>query len=291
METKQLIEKILTSTKVEDIISVTDFNKEFNAIIKEIHPDICSLDGAVQATIQMNKWKNHFENGSVYKDDVCEIKTNYYWAEFTPTSKNLNWSIENYRLFKQLKSDTDIHFQKYLPSEGKLLSDGTFRFEFDKRAIPLSGLTLSQEHVNWILNRLLEYCAYLSEIDFVHCGLNPESVFIVPETHGIQICSFYHLTRVNNKVGTVSGKYKNWYPHELFTDKIATPLIDLECSKKIAAYLLGDKSGSGVKFKKTHNEDFINFIVSQHDGAYKCLTDYKELLRKNFKKQFHILTV
>ena len=291
MDAKNVIETVKNANKIEDVISIIDFKNEFNEVIKVIHPDKCSLDGASEATAKMNLWKDVFENGKEYKDDIGTFKTNGYWVEFHSKEPNLSWSIENYRIFKDLKGDTPQHFQKYIPSEGKLLSDGTVRFEFDKRSIPLSGITLPQEHVNWVLNRLLEYCSFLSELGMCHCGLNPESVFIVPETHGIQICSFYHLTKIGNTIKTVSGKYRNWYPSDMFTTKKANPTIDIELSKKISAYLLGDKSGSGVKFRKTHNEDFINFIISQNDTAYSTLASYKELLSKNFKKQFHSLTI
>lgn len=286
-----IIEKISSASKIEDILSVEDFKNEFNNIIKEIHPDVCSLDGASEATKKMLLWKDIFENGKEYKNDVGTFITNGYWVEFKSKEKNHSWSIENYRLFKQLKDKASENFKKYIPKEGVLTSDGTVKYTFDKRAVPLSGLVLPQEHVNWVLNRLLEYCAYLSEIGFSHCGLNPESVFIVPETHGIQICSFYHLTRLGNRIGTISGKYINWYPNEIFYTKTATPKIDIECSKKIASYLLGDTSGSGIKFRKTHNEDFVNFIVRQDENAYKALIFYKELLKKNFKKEFHLLTI
>lgn len=291
MQTVDIIEKINNSNKIEDVISISNFKSEFNDVIKVIHPDKCSINGALEATAKMNLWKDIFENGKQYRDDIGFYKTNGYFVEFNSTEKNLAWSIENYRIFKDLKGQTNEHFKKYIPSEGKLMADGTFKFIFEKRSIPLSGLVLSQEHVNWILNRLLEYCTYLSELGFSHCGLNPESVFVVPETHGIQICSFYHLTMFGNKIKTVSGKYRNWYPSNVFTEKIATPTIDIELSKKIAVYLLGDTSGSGVKFRKTHNEDFINFIISQSDSAYSTLSLYKELLHKNFKKQFHSLTL
>ncbi len=291
MNEQVLIEKIALAQKIEDVIDVTDFKSQFNDVVKVIHPDVCSLQGASEATAKMNLWKDVFENGKEYKDDVGSFRTNGYWVEFKSTQPNLSWSIENYRIIKDLKGDTPEHFRKYIPKDGKLLADGTVRFEFDKRAIPLSGLVLPQEHVNWVLNRLLEYCSFLAECGMSHCGLTPESIFIVPETHGIQICSFYHMTRFGNQIKTVSGKYRNWYPQEIFTTKIATPTIDIELSKKIAAYLLGDISGSGIKFRKTHNEDFINFIISQDNAAYSTLSAYKKLLNKNFKKQFHSLTI
>lgn len=289
--TIDLIEKIKKAEKIEDVISISDFKSAFTSVIKEIHPDICSLEGAAEATAKMNLWKDYFENGKEYKDDIGPFKTNGYWADFKSTEPNLNWSIENYRLFTQLQTDADKNFQRYLPKECILMPDGSYRFKFEKRAIPISDLTLPQEHINWILNRLLEYCAYLSEIGFVHCGLTPESVFIVPETHGIQIISFYHLTRFGNKVKTISGKRSGWYPTSMFNDKVATPSIDLELAKRTAAYLLGDKSGSGINLRKTHNEKFINFLTAADINSYKCLTTYRQMIKDNFKKEFHLLTI
>lgn len=286
-----IIGRIIKAVKIEDVISVADFKNEFNAVMKEIHPDVCHAPEAPDAAAKMNHWRDEYENGKEYKDDVGTFRTNGYWAEFKSTEKNHMWSIENYRLFMDLKGETNEHFKKYIPQVGKLLSDGTFRYEFEKRTIPLSGLKLPQEHVNWILNRLLEYCSYLSEIGFSHAGLTPESVFIVPETHGIQICSFYHIARIGNKIKTISGKYRNWYPQELFTTKEAREAIDIELCKKIACYLLGEQSGSAIKLRKTNNEDFVNFLIGRDEYSYPTLSAYKDLLKKNFKKQFHSLTI
>ncbi len=288
---EEIIDKISKAKKLEDVIDTSKFKDEFNSLMKEIHPDVCNLPGANEAVQTLNSWKDYFENGKRYKDDAGVFKTNGYWADFLDPSKNLNWSVENYRLFTQLQDQASKHFVKYLPKECKLLQDGSYRFIFDKRSIPLSGLELPQEHVNWVLNRLLEYSSYLAETGFSHMGLNPESVFIVPETHGIQVCSFYHLTRLDRKVGTISAKYKNWYPSGLFSYKMATSDVDVNMSKRIAAYLLGDKSGAGTKFRKTHNEDFVNFILTHHNTPYTALMAYKELLAKNFKKEFHNLTI
>lgn len=287
----QLVDKILGANKIEDVLLVGNFKSEFRSIMQQIHPDVCSHPDAVSASSKMNEWRDLFENGKAYKDDAGEFITNGYWVNFNSTSQNLNWSIENYRLFQQLQSPSDRHFLKYLPKECKVQTDGIYQFSFEKRSIPLSGLTLAQEHVNWVLNRLLEYCAYLSETGFSHCGLNPESVFIVPETHVIQVCSFYHLTKIGNRIGTISGKYQHWYPSSVFGDKIAFSVIDTDMAKRIAVYLLGEKSGNAVKLRKTHNEEFINFLLTQHNNSYACLTEYRALLAKHFKKQFHLLTI
>lgn len=286
-----LINKICKANKIEDVLHTANFKAEFNSILKQIHPDTCTDPGAVEATSKMNIWKDQYENGKPFTDDAGIFKTNGYWADFLSVSPNLTASVDHYNRFQQLRLDADTHFKKYLPKECHKQANGTYRFVFEKRAIPLSGLQLPQEHVNWVLNRLLEYTAYLSQSGFVHGGLNPESVFIVPETHGIQVVSFYHLARKDRRIHTVSGRYMNWYPAKVVKTKVAMPVTDLECAKRIAAYLLGDASGNAVKFRKTHNQDFINFLLTQHDDAYECLTQYQQLLRANFKSRFHSLTI
>lgn len=291
MEQQELITKIQQANKIEDIVTGLDFDKEFKNVLKQIHPDVCNLPGTADAVAKMNDWRDVRENGKEYKDDAGVFRASGYWAKFESTNENRKWSLENYRIFQGMNDKRDKNFQQYLPKEAKLAADGSYQMIFDKRSIPLSELILPQEHVNWVLNRLLEYCAYLSEIGMCHAGLNPESVFITPENHGIQIVSFYHLARLGNPVKTISGKYKHWYPHELFTAKSAAPEVDLKLCTSIAAYLLGDRSGSGVKLKKTHNEDFINFIIAQHTNAYQTLMEYRELLSRNFKKEFHSLTI
>lgn len=286
-----LINKINKANKIEEVLNLSNFKTEFNTIIKQIHPDTCTDAGAVEATSKMNIWKDLYEHGKPFTDDAGVFKTNGYWVDFSSALPNLTASVDHYNMFQQLRSDTDMHFKKYLPKECRVLTNGTYRFGFEKRAIPLSGLQLPQEHVNWVLNRLLEYIAYLSHSGFVHGGLNPESVFIVPEDHGIQVVSFYHLTPKGRRIHTVSGRYINWYPTQIVKAKTAAPVTDLECAKRIAAYLLGDASGNAVKFRKTHNADFVNFLLTQHDDAYECLTQYQQLLRKNFKTRFHSLTI
>lgn len=288
---QELITKIETSTKIEDVILGLDFKKEFQEILKQIHPDVCNLPGAANAMAKMNTWRDYRENGKEYKDDAGTYRTNGYWIKFSSENDSRKWSLENFRIFQNRKDKRDEYFRQYMPKEARLAADGTYAMYFEKRSIPITELTLPQEHVNWILNRLLEYCAYLSEIGMCHGGLTPESIFITPENHGIQVVSFYHMAAFSRPIKTISGKYKHWYPHQLFSDKTATPQIDLTLATRIAAYLLGDRSGSGIKFRKTHNEEFINFIIAQHSNAYETLMAYRAMLAKNFEKKFHSLTI
>ena len=216
---------------MEDISPAAELKDTFLRFLKVIHPDVCSLPLAAEATIKLNNWKHHFENGKIYKDEAGKYNTNGYIIKHTGDKALLHTSYENYIKLKNLKDDASVHFRKYLPAN-IFFNGNQLHVLFSKRAIPLNGLQLPQTHVNWILNRLLEFCAWLSQNGYVHAGLHPESVFIIPENHGIQIVSFYHLTKVNYRLSGIAANYLSWYPSVVFHDKQALTVIDVELSKK-----------------------------------------------------------
>ena len=289
-DSQEIIDKVLTSAKLEDILDVNNFKEEYDKIMKKIHPDICNLSGAVGATAKLNSLKDIFKSGTKYFDDAGEFTSNGYFVEFKGNIDLLKKSLANFNLIKSIKDAGAPNFHKYMP-ETITLDNDKLKIKLDARAVPLSDLTLPQEHVNWILSRMIEFSAWLGQIGYSHSGINPESIFVVPETHGIQVCSFYHVTKLDQKVNTISAKYKNWYPPNLFSTKVASLNVDIELSKKTAIFLLGDKSGSGIKFKKTHNEDFIDFVTQQDYHPKEAYDKYRALLKKNFESKFHILSL
>ena len=135
---------------------------------------------------------------------------------------------------------------------------------------------------------MFEFILWLRQVGYAHMGLNPTTVFVVPETHGIIVISFYHMATLGKKAETISAKYKMWYPTSLFTEKIATPDIDLELSKKIALYLLGDKSAAGTKLKmdKEVNQVVLAFLLTKHknekDEYGNTEKSWQKISRRNF---------
>jgi len=113
----------------------------------------------------------------------------------------------------------------------------------------------------------------------------------VPETHGIIVISFYHMTHLDQQAKTISARYKMWYPTNLFMKKIATPDIDLELCKKIALYLLGDRSAAGTKLKrdKDVHQEILTFFLTKHQSNVDDYQTYRDLLSKNFEKKFYPL--
>lgn len=291
MEAAEIIDKVNKAVKLEDIFpDLRKGNIDHKSVIVPIHPDRCKIGGAEEAFKKVNEmlqeWK---KGGKEFKDESGSFTFNGYEAVYKGdiTPEILIWSGEN---FDQMKKRFPEHFYKYIPLAITDTSNGTVS-QFKDRAVCLSGLELPQEHVNWVLSRMLEFCVMLHDGDRVHAGLCPESVFLVPETHGIIVGTFYHLSQRGKKVGTINGKYKDWYPSELFSNKVATERIDLEMVKKIAIYLLGDRSGVGTKLRGKVNGNFLNFVLKGHSNSLEAYREYRTMLAKNFKQEFHILNI
>ena len=290
MEAKIAIKNILKAKKIEDILDTSNIKSEFDALIKLVHPDLCSLPQAHDASSKLITLREAFEKGIVYTDDIGQYSTNGYFADFTGEMDFLKKSFQNYSHLISFKDPSSLNFRRYLP-ETMEMKGNVLHLTFTHRAVPLYSLQLPQEHVNWILSRLLECIAWFSQIGYVHAGITPESVFVVPETHGIIFTSFYHMTEIDRRLTSISAKYRHWYPASTFDDKIALPLIDIELAKKIAIGLMGDPSGSGVRLKKTHNKQFVDFVIRQHEDAYDTFKQYRALLDKLFEKKFYPLDI
>lgn len=283
-QVSQLIEKIMHAQSLLALFPIGNVKKLYREAVKQLHPDLCTMPMAEDALVRLNELRLKHEKGIIITDDAGSIWTQKKIAIFRGDLDLINTSYQHYQSLKQLKSEAAQHFHLYLPQSMEMTD--ILKAEFPFRAIPLHSLELPQEHVNWVLSRLLELVAWLAQEGFVHGGINPRSIFILPETHGIAIASFYHMKRIGDRLTSISAAYQNWYPKQVFSEKRATPLIDLECCKRIAAYLLGDKSGLGVKLKKTHLGAYINFLLDRHDNAFACYDEYRHLLARHFEARF-----
>lgn len=295
MTDAELIVKILSSKKPTDVFPDTDWKKVYLQYSKLIHPDSCSNPKANDAMAILNKYKDQFENGILHMDDSGEFKYFGKKIEFKVTDLNrklLKKSYDNFVILSSKKDKASLNFRKYLPAKMTLTKE-TLTIDLVDRTIPLNDITLEQNHVNWIFSRMFEFTVWLRQLGISHLGINPESIFVVPETHGIICISFYHMTTIGKKATTVSSKYKIWYPTLLFSEKIATPDIDLELAKKLAIYLLGDKSGAGTKLKmnKDVNKVMLTFLLTKHPNEFPIYEQYRKMLKENFERKFYMLNL
>jgi hypothetical protein len=284
METEKLLLKILNAEKPEAIFSPANYRKEFLAYQKLLHPDICQLPGAEEAAVKLNLFRQQMEAGNQITDDIGIFKqTDDKTLIFKGDTEMLQRSLGNYRKLMQLKDEASEHFKKYLPSQ-IIFSDGKLTLQNHEKIIPLHDLILPQHHVTWLTSRMLEFTTWLHQTGYVHGGINPESVCVVPESHGAVFTSFYHLQPLDSQLKTLSARYIDWYPNVVFDLKKAIPYVDLSLVQRTALYLLGDRSGNGIKLKKTHNEALIDFLIMPHYDAYTAFDQYRQLLKEQFGK-------
>ena len=278
-----IIEEVLQAKHIKEIIDLTDFASDCKRLVKLIHPDICKEPKAHEAFQKFQELKKSYEEGFKYLDDNGEIIIKDTIIHLNGTISKIQYS----NLFGNslLKFGTE-NFRNYLP-----LSFEDRIVKTKSNHLALIGITLPEEHVRWILNRLLEFCAYMEKQGLVHAGLSLESVLIDPTTHGINVITFYHTNPIGTRLTTISAKYRRFYPPKIFTDKLAITAIDLAMAKSIACVLLGDNSGIGIKLKGKVSKPFLNFLLTKHDNAFVAMTDYKEILKNNYESKFHILNL
>jgi serine/threonine protein kinase len=283
---KDTIEKLKSGKSYIDAFNdINNWLQEYKKMAKLIHPDICKEPGAKEALAILNQWKEELEKGKTYSDDAGQITYKINSISIEGIKPILETSLKHFSKLMSFKDKMDIDFQRYLPETAKL--DTNLEFKTKLRTLPLSSIgTLTQAHVNWILSRMLEFISYIHKKGYVHAGINPDSVFVEPINHGINVMSFYHMTEIGKKMGTASGKWLYMYPEHVKKDKIAKPDIDIDLCKRTAIWLLGDKSGIGNSLRKTHSIPFLDFCQKKHTDPIQAFFDYRDMLDKNFEKKF-----
>ncbi len=292
MKAEEVLLKIQTSSRAEELLSRSNYRKEYLSYLKVIHPDVCALAGANEAVEKLNTYREYMEQFGKFEDDAGPmLQPDEKTVLFRGDKALLVKSLENYKRLKQFNDESSRHFHKYLPASMELEGD-QLRISHPLRLVPLTHLTLPQEHVSWIMSRMLELVSWFHQVGYCHAGITPETIAIVPETHGIVCLSFYHMQPVDRQLSTISGKYLDWYPQLVFDRKQAMPYIDVSLVQRTALYLLGDKSGNGIKLKNTCNEKLIDFLITPHYQAYSTYEDYRKLLKDIFgKPKFHKLVI
>ena len=285
MNDVEMINQVLEAVHFGQLVSPEGDEVSYRSILKIIHPDKSSHPSAADATVKVLRLYEQFKNGRILSDDSGNFRTNDFWLCYHGEKNVIDFGRTQQQLIYNIASP---HLKKYMPYAW----EGDQKLVFQHRALSLVGMTLAQEHVNWVVSRLLEFCMQLHrQTGQAHMGLVPGHLFLLPETHGICVTGFYHVTPLGKRVNTVSAAWRHWYPDDIFRTKTATEHADLEMVKRVGAYLLGDGSGLGTALIKTHNKDFVNFLLSSDHDSLDCYEKYRAMLDKNFPKQFIHLNI
>ncbi|WP_426294666.1 hypothetical protein ACN9ML_07585 [Dyadobacter endophyticus] len=279
----QMIDQVLQATHFSALAEGTALT--FREMMKAIHPDICKHPRAEEATNRLIEMFRHYTSGTTLADDSGDFLTNGHWVRYQGDGQVIAHAKRNQQ---EVVAGATAHFKRYMPYDW----DSDCSFSLFERAIPLANLTLPQEHVTWVVSRLLEFCMLLhGHTGRAHLGLTPAQVLLVPATHGIAVAGFYHAAELSGRVSTISAAYRHWYPDQLLAGKKASETADLEMVKRIGAYLLGDRSGLGTSLRKTHHSEFVDFLLSSDDDSLECYEKYREMLDRNFPSQFIHLNI
>ena len=272
------IRKIIESSNPEDIFDLSIWKDQYQSWIKAVHPDKNADPKAREAFERLIQYKEILENGKSYQDELCRITQKGNILTFTGPLDKLKLSLNKYQKILSIPTLPE-HFPLYFPEKMEIVDDQLI-VHLRKQSHFISELTLDEKHVKWAYNRMLEFSLMLNDAGFTHCGINPNSVMICPEDHGIQVVSFYHLVPNNSPLKSVIGlhPFKNWYPSEIFTTKMSNPLLDQLLSKSTAIYLLGDKSGVGTKLRGSVDPGLLDHLLSLHPNIQEAYIKYKSYL-------------
>lgn len=303
-----VVERVLaakTILEALDISTMDSVESSYKAAIRLIHPDKCKHPKAHDALVKLNSMIEDYrknakaeKTGKSYQSDAGIIR--YKRKKLYFDDGDVSILSESFKKEKTLWMIANPHLQKYMVSENASttwhgnLYTGSHEIKkvvFNEEVMPLMNNDYEEHHVRWILSRMLEFILLMhTGPKYVHAGMTPESIFVVPKTHGIIVLLYLHTTRLNAKMSTYSKWYKSWYPDTMFRTKMATPDIDIEMVKKTAVYLLGEHSGNASLLKKRNvSKPLVEFLLSYHNDSVKAYTDYRKMLDKNYEKKFYPL--
>tara|TARA_R110000868_G_scaffold320909_3_gene581914 strand:+ start:131 stop:1000 length:870 start_codon:yes stop_codon:yes gene_type:complete len=287
------IRKILDSKKPSDIFDPLNWKTQFQSWVKHVHPDKNPDHLAKEAFEVLMRYKEILEKGHEFSDEFCpKILFKDKILTFYGPMDKLKLSHDNFLKIKDTVDPNETPFRRYLPEKMELEAD-CLKVYLQHDPYLIQGLTLEEKHGRWFLNRLIEFSTLLNEKGgFTHCGLNPNSVFICPEEHGIQVVSFYHLVPKNAPMKSAIGvhPYKSWYPTEIFATKISVPEIDLLMSKHLATYTLGDNTGFVNTIRGKVSVELLDFLLSYDSSLLEGYFTYQKILDRS-PRVYHKLTI
>lgn len=289
-----IVDKILQAESyIELFEDLKAWKETYKIYAKQIHPDICKDPNCQEAIIKLNLFKEQLENGTRMTDGISEINYHLFSCHLKADEKIIENNFKNYLQLKRQTDDASKHFHQYLPEQIHLSSSVKIELNYPKRSVPLSAVKKMEiKHVNWILSRLLELTAWFNQSGYCHAGINPDSIFVIPENHGILCISFYHMTFLDDRLKTISGKYSSFYPVHVMSEKMATSDIDITLCKKTAIWLLGDESGNGSKLRGMIPEEYLDFLQKIDYDPLSAYHQLREILEKNYNtKEFHQLKI
>jgi hypothetical protein len=258
--------EILTCTKYMDILTlnknvhegveISTWDSVYKDLLKKYHTDINKAPEAIEITQKLTGFNRRITNGFKYKDDSGDVTLLPEHILFNGNKDAVNTSFSNLDLLDYKNPMCKLVLPK---------RDGDMKLKFNQLVISFLELErpVEQKHVNWLINRCYELALSLNQQKYVYLSFIPSSLVIDPIFHGVFPSSFYHLTKKDAKIESISNEYSKWYPHyEIYRGKVATSEIDSKMIRKLALWLLDYKPQIKELFDFYNTNDDFNLFSS-----------------------------
>lgn len=293
MDVGPLIKTILEAPGPLSIFQSLDtIEKDYRWMTKLLHPDVCPHADAARALSKISGFRKGLKNGFDHLDDAGAVVYNQGYILFKGDPQAIKTSFQRYASLMNLRGKDAEFFQGYLPT-GCVLEGVQLKLNIPTRAVPISSLgEMEPRHVYWIVSRMLELASWFWQVDMVHGGFNPNTIYVRPKDHGIICPTFYHMVGAHSRMKTISSEFSNWYPPELLKDKKAIDGLDAHLIKKIGIYLLGDPSGIGNKLRGRYGPWVMDFFTAPFESNEVIYRKFRKLLEEHTDTtKFHELKV
>ena len=284
-------DKILAIKYPESLFSegvLPTIHKEYRALAKKWHPDVCKNGDKVFAhitslhlqavekvangkaweipgqllftTVHDKRYKVNyrckfpFELGTTYVGNtviafVIDIKHKRLAKRFEKRIKGLKFASDS------MKEE----FRRYLPPTPLILETKDSHVVVIKKTkdvIPLRGYyeyvkhNVPPRHVGWIMNSIFNIMCYLDYTGICHHNISLDTIYISAEFHsGLLLGGWWYTIPKGKQIVTIPRDTFRHLPPKVRKEKQATLHTDIECLKSIGRKMMGGKMS-----KKKHPE-------------------------------------
>lgn len=108
------------------------------------------------------------------------------------------------------------------------------------------GGAVDDEHVCWIIQRLLRVMGYLHYHGVVHCDVKPDNILLQLKEHNVVLVDFGLVADRPTRKTAPKGGTEHYLPPEFLQGASPRPESDLYSVGKVAVALLGGNVGTGM---------------------------------------------
>lgn len=131
------------------------------------------------------------------------------------------------------------------------------------------GGPVADEHVCWILQRLLKVLGYMHYHGVVHCDIKPDNILLQLKEHNAVLVDFGLVADRPTGRTTPKGGTEHYLPPEFLAGMAPRPESDLYSLGKVGVFLLGGHVGAGSIPADVHPRlrAFLLPLIRQDAGA------------------------